>query len=83
MRGIAPGFYTHSSWSWRIGGTLVTHWGNDNVKIYHQGGRHTEAHPANTERCREAIQALLSKANTGNDGGGLGVLSDSSEGANI
>lgn len=65
LRSINPGFYTHCSWSWMIGGVLVTHWGSDNVKIYHQSGRHTETHPANTERCREAIQELLSKANAG------------------
>lgn len=61
LRGINPGFYTYCSWSWLIGGTLVTHWPNDLVKIYHQGGRHTEAYPASSERCREAIHALFTR----------------------
>lgn len=61
LRNLNPGFYTFSSWSWIIGGTLVTHWPNDNVKIYHDEGRKTETHPANTERCREAIHTLLAR----------------------
>lgn len=60
LRAIEPGFYTHCSWSWRLAGVLVTHWGNDLVKIYHDGGRSTVCYPAQTEGCREAVQELLS-----------------------
>ena len=46
-------------WNWRINGVLVTFWiGAGLVKIYHDEGRRTEWHPAETERCREAIAAI-------------------------
>lgn len=61
LRRITPGFYTCSSWSWRIRGVLVTHWTeSDTVKIYRWGGPKTEVYPANSERAREAVQSLLS-----------------------
>lgn len=47
-------------WNWRVGGVLVTLWlRNRVVKIYHDEGRATEWHPADTEMCRDAIATLL------------------------
>jgi hypothetical protein len=55
--GFFYGFYP--CWNWKIGGVLVTLWMRSGlVKIYHDGGRHTECHPAETERAREAIHQL-------------------------
>jgi len=46
-------------WNWRIGGVLVTQWlGSGLVKIYRDQGRHTECHPSETERAREAVMSL-------------------------
>ena len=50
-------FYgAYPCWNWIIGGVLVTLWMRSGlVKVYHDEGRNTECHPAETERCREAV----------------------------
>jgi hypothetical protein len=50
-------FYSmYPCWNWKINGVLVTFWVRSGlVKIYHDEGRATECHPAETERCREAV----------------------------
>ena len=55
------GFYygEYPCWNWKISGVLVTFWlRSDLVKIYHDEGRNTECHPAETERCREAVMGI-------------------------
>lgn len=58
------GFYSGGwpCWNWRLGGVLVTLWeATGLVMIYHDEGRHTECHPAETERCREAVWAIAAR----------------------
>lgn len=61
MRRNFCGFFygMYPCWNWKINGVLVTFWMRTGVvKIYHDEGRQTEWHPAETERCREAIMAI-------------------------
>ena len=56
-RGFFYSFYP--CWNWKIGGVLVTLWMRTGlVKIYHDEGRNTECHPAETERAREAVMGI-------------------------
>lgn len=64
MRRNFGGFYysLYPCWNWRLRGVLVTLWIRTGlVKIYHDQGRATENHPAETERCREAILSLAAR----------------------
>jgi hypothetical protein len=57
FRGFFHGMYP--CWNWKINGVLVTLWMRTGlVKIYHDEGRATECHPAETERCREAVMDI-------------------------
>ena len=59
-RGFFYGEYP--CWNWKIRGVLVTLWLRTGlVKIYHDQGRATECHPAETERGREAIACISNK----------------------
>ena len=57
FRGFYYGMYP--CWNWKINGVLVTFWMQTGiVKIYHDEGRQTEWHPAETERAREAVMGI-------------------------
>ena len=57
FRGFFYGRYP--CWNWKINGVLVTFWLRTGlVKLYHDEGRATECHPAETERCREAVMGM-------------------------